>query len=304
LLLPSSTLTLFPYTTLFRSKDYFRNTIAEDLVQDFYTTAHPYAPFALNPIFDTLNIYNAKPEIYYLPKQEKLGIFNKDYGDKLYMLEAHAGDENKKFDLFGSPDEIISTTDLLLEMQKSKNLHVDEANYLKVRLMDMLIGDWDRHYDQWRWAGYEQEDGSKIYKTIRRDRDQAFPKYDGLIIKLLKFGFPLVRPMEDYDANVKNVKWLNFFGYPLDKRIIKYSEWEDWKEQVEFIQTTLSDEIIDSAFNTLPNDAQDETTEEIKKKLKARRDNLLQIANDYYLYLNKHEVITGSEEDDKFIITR
>src|SRR5690606_11001101 len=141
-------------------------------------------------------------------------------------------------------------------------------------------------------------------KTIRRDRDQAFPKYDGFIIKLLKFGFPLVRPMEDYDADVKSVKWLNFFGYPLDKRIIKYSEWEDWKKQVEFIQTTLLDEIIDSAFNTLPDDAQDETTEEIKKEFKARRDNLHQIAKDYYLYLNKHEVITGSKEDDKFTITR
>src|SRR5690606_36806042 len=204
----------------------------------------------------------------------------------------------------GSPDEIISTTDLLLEMQKSKNLHVDEADYLKVRLMDMLIGDWDRHNDQWRWAGYEQEDGSKIYKTIRRDRDQAFPKYDGIIINLLKFSFPLVRPMENYDADVKSVKWLNFFGYPLDKRIIKYSEWEDWKKQVEFIQTTLTDKTIDSAFETLPEDAQDNTTEEIKKKLKARRDNLQQIAKDYYLYLNKYEVITGSEEDDKFIITR
>jgi hypothetical protein len=28
----------------------------------------------------------------------------------------------------------------------------DEDEYIKARLFDMLIGDWDRHYDQWRWA--------------------------------------------------------------------------------------------------------------------------------------------------------
>jgi hypothetical protein len=35
----------------------------------------------------------------------------------------------------------------------------------------MLIGDWDRHYDQWRWAEYKK--GQVIYRPIPRDRDQA-----------------------------------------------------------------------------------------------------------------------------------
>jgi hypothetical protein len=37
----------------------------------------------------------------------------------------------------------------------------------------MLIGDWDRHYDQWRWAEYKKK-GQVIYRPIPRDRDQAF----------------------------------------------------------------------------------------------------------------------------------
>ena len=40
-------------------------------------------------------------------------------------------------------------------------------------LFDLIIGDWDRHEDQWRWA--EQEDGKdEIYEPIARDRDQTF----------------------------------------------------------------------------------------------------------------------------------
>jgi hypothetical protein len=50
---------------------------------------------------------------------------------------------------------------------------VDENEYIKARLFDMLIGDWDRHYDQWRWAEYKKK-AIVIYKPIPRDRDRFF----------------------------------------------------------------------------------------------------------------------------------
>ncbi|MCC4214598.1 ShlB/FhaC/HecB family hemolysin secretion/activation protein [Leeuwenhoekiella parthenopeia] len=281
-----------------------RNSIAEDVVQDFYTTAHPYAPFALNPIFDSLDIYNAEPKIYYLPKQKQLGIYNEDYGDKLYMYEAHAGDENKSFARFGNPDDIISTKDLLANIRKSKKHQVDESNFLKVRLMDFVVGDYDRHYDQWRWSEYEQEDGNKMYKTIRRDRDQAFPKYDGLILSILKMGMIDFRSMEKYDEDVNSVKWMSRYAYPLDQAFLKEITWEDWQKQVDFIQENLTDETIETAFATLPEATQDETITNIKKNLKLRRDNLQSIAKRYYEYLMSHQIILGTEEKDEFRITR
>lgn len=285
-------------------EDYMQNTVAERIVQDFYTTAHPYAPFALNTILDTLNIYNAEPKIYYLPKQKNLNIFNEDYGDKLYMLEVHAGDENKDNPKFGNPDDIISSTDLLLDMRDSKEYQVDQSAWVKARLTDMLIGDWDRHNDQWRFSEFEQEDGSKLYKPIRRDRDQAFPRYDGLIIKLLRLAITDFRKMQDFEGGVKNVKWLNFDGYSLDQAFLKDITWEEWEKQVKFIQNQLTDQVIEDAFKTLPKEVQDQSIDDIKKALKERRDNLLEPAKAYYEYVNRFQVITGTEEDDKFLITR
>ena len=281
-----------------------RNSVAEEIVQDFYTTAQPYAPFALNPIFDSLDIYNAEPKIYYLPKQKQLGIYNEDYGDKLYMYEAHAGDENKSFARFGDADDIISTKDLLANIRKSKKHQVDEPNFLKVRLMDFVVGDYDRHYDQWRWSEYKQEDGSKLYKTIRRDRDQAFPKYDGLILAILKMGMIDFRSMEKYDDDVNSVKWMSRYAYPLDQAFLKEITWEDWKKQVAFIQENLTDETIEKAFKTLPKAAQDESITHIKAVLKVRRDNLESIARRYYEYLMKHQIILGTKDKDTFLITR
>ncbi|MEE3148088.1 MAG: ShlB/FhaC/HecB family hemolysin secretion/activation protein, partial [Bacteroidota bacterium] len=285
-------------------RDFMENTIAEDIVQDFYTTAQPYAPFALNPIFDSLDIYNAQPKIYYLPKQKQLGIYNEDYGDKLYMYEAHAGDENKSFERFGDADDIISTKDLLAEIQDSKKHQVDEANFLKVRLMDFAVGDYDRHYDQWRWSAFEQEDGTTLYKTIRRDRDQAFPKYDGLVLGLLKVALIDFRSMEKYDEDVNSVKWMSRYAYPLDQAFLKSLTWEDWEQQVQFIQERLTDETIATAFASLPEAAQDQSTAAIQENLKARRDNLMDIARRYYEYLMRHQILLGTGDKDEFVITR
>ncbi|MEP2281339.1 metallophosphatase [Maribacter sp.] len=285
-------------------EDYLKNTVAQRYLMDFYTTAHPYAQFAMNDLSESLDVLHANPEIYYVPKQKGLGIYNEDYGNALFMLEEHAGDENKDFETFGNPDDIISTTDLRLELMETKDSYVDEPSFIRARLFDMLVGNWDRHQDQWRWAQFKTEDGKKRYEPIPRDWDQAFPKYDGTIIGLLKFTFPLLRKMESYDADVKNVKWFNLSGYPLDKTFMKTAKWADWKDEVKFIQEHLSDDEIEAAFSSLPKVAQDNSIVTIKENLKSRRDKLEQIAKEYYEYLNNFEVILGTEDDDNFLITR
>lgn len=280
------------------------NTIAEDILQDFFTTAHPYAPFAVNDLLKAVDLYTPNPSLYYLPKQKNLNIFNEDYGDNLYMLEEHVGDENKEFKTFGSPDDIISTSDMFHEIQESKQVQIDEGMYIRARLMDMLIGDRDRHPDQWRWAEFEKEDGTKLYRPIPRDRDQAFPKYEGLLINLLKLGVPLLRAMETYDSEVQNIKYLNWSGYPLDKAFINTAELDDWLEQARYIQQNLTDEHIDEAFASLPEDAQDESIARIKEDLKTRRSNVEQIATEYFNYFKKFETIIGTEDEDEFLIER
>ncbi len=284
--------------------DIVKNSVAERIVMDYYTTAHPYAPFALNDLMDDVNILHVSPKIYYVPKQKALGVFNDDYGDELYMLEEHVGDENKDMEIFGSPDDILSSSDLREELLESKQAKVDEAEYLKARIFDMLVGDWDRHDDQFRWAEFKEGDDKKTYKPIPRDRDQAFSKYDGPIISLLKLGFPPFRAMQTFHSSISNVKWFNTAAYPMDKMIIQTSTWEDWEQQVKFIQENLTDAKIERAFANLPEDVKDESIEKIQSNLKVRRDKLMEVTRDYYDYLNKFHVVTGTEKDDKFLITR
>src|SRR5690625_6094542 len=98
---------------------------------------------------------------------------------------------------------------------------MDESSYIRARLFDMLIGDWDRHEDQWRWAVFKEEDRT-IYQPIPRDRDQVFPKYDGFLIKLI-MKIPALRHMQNFSETIHNVKWFNMESYPLDLALTQSS---------------------------------------------------------------------------------
>ncbi|WP_051205261.1 BamA/TamA family outer membrane protein [Salinimicrobium xinjiangense] len=283
--------------------DRVANTFPERLILDYFTTSHPYAKFALDNFAEALDLPHIKPEIFYVPRQPALDIHNDEYGNELYELQAHAGSENKSFAQFEKPQEIISTFDLLEELREEPKARVDETEYIRARLYDMLIGDWDRHQDNWRWAEYEDDDG-KIYVPIPRDRDQAFSKYDGILIRLIKLAEPRLRKMQTFDEDIDSVKWFNWSGYPLDLQILFKSNWEQWEEQVRIIQNEITNEQIEAAFAELPRAAQDRSIEDIKQKLKGRRENLAAIARKYFEHVKEFTVITGTDEDEEFNIIR
>lgn len=284
--------------------DALDGTVIDKFLADFYTTSHPYAPFAIGGLADAVGINHTNPKLYYIPKQETLGVFNDDFGDELYMIEEHVGSTQLDLESFGKPEKILSTADVLQEIQKSGKSSVDEPSYIRARLFDMLLGDWDRHEDQWRWAQFKRQDGTKFYKAIPRDRDQAFSKYDGALISFLTRAIPGLRKMQTYDEDLRSVKWFAFSPYHLDLTLINTSGWDEWERQAKYIQEGITDADIEKAFEAIPTEIKGETISDIKRKLKGRRENLLQIAKDYFQYLDKFEVLTGTQKADDFIITR
>ncbi len=280
------------------------DSFIESFVLDFYTTAHPYTPTTIGELSDAVEVFHTNPNLYYIPKQDALGEYNDEYGDELYIIEERVESGHNDLESFGMPDDIISTNDVLKEVHKTGKSQVDEPSYIRARLFDMLIGDWDRHEDQWRWALFKQSDGTQIYKPIPRDRDQAFSIFDGTILGFLRCAVPNLRMMQSFDEELPSPKWFSFEPYPLDMTFINHSNWSDWENQVKQIQEGLTDDVIERAFENVPSEVKGQTIEDIKTKLKGRRSNLKSIARDYYDYLNKHEVITGTQKDDIFTITR
>lgn len=278
------------------------NTFPDKFLLDFYTTSHPFTPFSVGNLADKVHIFHSNPRLYYIPRQQALGAYNENYGDEMYMIEERFSADPVTLQSLGNASDIVSTEDVLKNFTKNYKYSVDKESYIRARIFDMLIGDWDRHSDQWKWAEYKDGDHT-IYKPIPRDRDQAFSKYDGFAFKVI-MNIPAIRHMKTFKEDIKNVKWLNMEPYPLDLVFLKGATQEEWIAQAKYIQENLTDTDINEAFNNLPKEVKDETIADIQRKLKIRKQKLQNYAARYYDVLQEKVPIAGTVNPDKFVITK
>lgn len=282
----------------------FDKTYIEDLILDFYTAAHPYAFLVVPDLSDAAGVYHTNPKLFFIPKHKYLGDYNADYGGELYMIEERPEENYSEEKNFGYADDLESTHDIIEKIRKDEKYKIDENAYIRARLFDMLLGDWDRHQDQWRWAQFDQDNGDKLFKPIPRDRDQVFSNFDGALLDLAKTLSGSTKQLQVYDAELKDIKWMNSAGIKLDKVLIQQSGKEIWLKQAQHLQKNITDSIIKKAFSKIPLEVRDSSLIEIQSYLKGRRENLMDIAERYYNYLNKLVIITGTDKDDFFEITR
>jgi Omp85 superfamily domain/Calcineurin-like phosphoesterase len=280
-------------------------TAAKSIAIDNFLSTHPFAPPAVARLAEAAAVYHANPRMYYVPKQTALGEFNDGFGGGVYLLEERpAGDWNGT-GLFGDSKKIINTPELTEKLIKNNKHKVDQRWALRSRLFDLLIGDWDRHDDQWRWARFEGENDHKIYRPVPRDRDQAFSRYDGLITKIAQIGpMPFLRQLQVYDRRIKNVTFTMWSARYFDRSFLNEMDWSDWVEEATFLQSKLGDGAIDRAYETFPETARRLSAEQIKSALRYRRDHLVETARKRYEVLARRVDVVGTDEAELFEIYR
>lgn len=281
----------------------FENTASEELVKDVFTGAYPYAPFIVGKLAAAVQINSLHSKLYYIPKQAALGEFNSEFGNELYLFEEQPSDGNLILEDKNFTGNIYSTYDVFEKIQANENHIIDEKEYIKARLFDMLIGDWDRHQDQWRWLEFKEND-KIVFKPLPRDRDQSFSiMSDGFVLGAAVKLIPMAKILRKYSEDLEDVKGFNLEPFPLDKAFIRHLNEEDWKAQVAYIQKNITDQVIDEAFATIPSELNSQTINQIKSTLKKRKNNLQKIASRYFDLVSKYAVITGTNKKDYFTIT-
>ena len=278
-----------------------RGTFIEKIVDDQVSIAHPYSAVTIPAMAEAVKILHTNPQIFYIPKQTRLGEFNSAYGDDFYLFEQRPDGNWENASNLGNSPDIISTDKLMEELQKDNDQQVDQQLYVRSRIFDFFIGDWGRHEDQWRWASYKS-DGKTLYKPIPRDRDQAYTKFDGLLLGLFK-GMA-AEHLQSFGADIKNINTFNFPARHLDRRFANEVTKDQWMAQAGQLQQLLTDVVIESSVKKLPPEVFSISGNEIINKLKSRRDKLEEYARKYYLFLAMEVDITGSLDTEMFEVKR
>jgi hypothetical protein len=282
-------------------------TLAQYITQDIFLSTHPFGALTIPPLAAASKVYHTNPEYYYVPKQPALQEYNAYFGDEVYLMEERPDDDGSKVASFGNSKDIISTPKMIDKLISNQRHKVEQDWVVRARLFDMVIGDWDRHDDQWRFATFDvgDEGGIETYRPIPRDRDQVFPNYDGLLVGIARFAQPILRQLTPYEDNIKSLKWAVFNARHFDNSFMNELEWEDWKREVEFLQANLTDAVIDSAFLQVRPDQQELLQfDKIASTMKKRRDNLMDIAKRFYAVTAKQVDIVGTNDKEIYVVSR
>ena len=279
----------------------FLKTFAEDFVQDQISSAHPYGALIVPPMAKAIGIYHTDPKLVYMPYTTSLGPYIQQLGGKLGIIEVKPDENLSDFKSFGNVDKAVSTQKMYKELKKDNDTEVDQKMFLKARLFDMLIGDWDRHEDQWRWAEFKG-DKRTLYRPIPRDRDQAFVKFDGILPRII--SKTVVHDVQSFDSKIKDPALLSIAARNLDRNLLNKLSRSDWKMIATGLQKALSDKIIDEAVHKMPMEVYNISGNEIATKLKSRRNQLISVADAYYKVLANEVTIAGSDKKEFIAVTR
>lgn len=280
-----------------------RNTFVNELTQDQFSFLNPYSALAVPPLAEAAGVYHTYPKIFYVPKDPRLSGFSEKLSDELALFEIRPDEDLSDFKNFGYSKDVISTAKMWRLVNSDQDFRVDQRKLARARLFDMLIADWDRHEDQWRWAAQEPPDKKgKIYEPIPRDRDVAFMKMNGLIPTFAKYAF-LVE-YQDFREHFGYFKGFNKNSFRLARRFTNEVSADEWAEIARDIQNRITDEVIEEALAQWPDSIQALTGEYFKRILKIRRDKLVDVSQRYYRILAEVVDIPGTHKKDRFEVNR
>jgi len=269
--------------------------------KDLIAHQHPYGSLVAKEFADRLDLGHTDPQLYIMPDDPRLGIYQERFAGMLGTLETKPYDEKDGIPGYKGATEIVSSYQMHKKLLNDKDAKFDQDSYVKSRLLDMWMGDWDRHDDNWAWLAYEKKDET-IYKTFPKDKDKVFAVFDG-VYKIIDWEM-VSKFWAAFRDDYKGLKSLNFRSKDKDRWLLSSLSREDWQHQVQYFISMMDDATIDKALSNMPPEAQALTSADMKKTMLIRKELLPSAINEYYDMLAKSIFVIGTNNRERFDLVR
>jgi hypothetical protein len=279
-----------------------RGTVVADVLKDQTSTQQPYGAMAVSPLLDKTGILHARPKLYVMPDDEKLGPFRSDYAHLFGMLEERPNDKIAKDKVFAGARDIEKSFKMFAKIYQDHDNYIEQKEFGKARMFDLWIGDWSKHEDNWKWAGFKDRRG-EVFRPVPRDRDHAFSRWDGIIPWLAdrEWGLP---NGENFGEKIHGLRSLMWQARHLDRFAANELTRADWIAAAREIQQSINDADIENAVRNMPPEIYDKDGKEIERKLKIRLRDLEDYAGQYYTLLAREVDVVGSNKREFFQVNR
>lgn len=264
-------------------------TFVQDVLDDATSAQHPYSALMIPPLAHAVHVPYAHPVIGVVAPDTILGEYAPLFENTVALLEEREplGDSDN------SPKAVR-------KMQEDNDDDFKAKAYLRARMLDVIVSDWDRHEDQWRWYNENQDtdDKDKDYIPIPRDRDQALRVTQGLLMKDIYQRF--VNPvMQGFTMGIPNIKYSLFKSKFLNAHPSNQLPHKEWSKEVNQFVSRLTDSVLRQSVNSLPQSSIAIRGEQIYQTLQSRRDALPAAMETYYRFINTIVDIHLSDKNER-----
>lgn len=264
-------------------------SVTESAAADLVATTNPVSALVASSLLEAAGRRHVAPELAQLPDDERLAEFREAFKNRAGILEKHP-----------AVREMASSYELFKRLDEDHRNRVDARAYLQERLMDVLLGDWDRGFDRWQWRKNVQG-ATTWWLPLPESRDQAFCRYNGIV------GWYAAQQISQIESCSESYPWiadLTWSGRHADRRFLSSLERGAWDSITNAIYESLTDEAIESAARKLPPEMYAKEGENLTRTLKSRRDMFKDASSEFYDNLARFVDVWASDKNEYAEIER
>jgi hypothetical protein len=260
----------------------------EAIAIDQTAAAHPAATAIVGTLAQSVGILFYGSRLAVMPDVPALGEFRKTFGGTVGTFDEYPTPGYKGI------TEVVSSPDLWQKWREGgPENRVDSRAFLKARLFDLVVGNWDRHQGQWRWARIP---GQPLWEPLPEDADQAFTRYEGKAVAVARSVVP--RFMRYSGEYPKRIEGLTTNNYDVTRWLLADAEWPVFEEVARELAAQMTDAAIDEALHQMPPAWYAVDGAQMTKDLRQRRDGIVAYARKFYIHLADRVDVRGTDRDD------
>ena len=276
-------------------RDTFVGVIARDLTAGTNPAAGVIAPV----LAEAAGVPHPSPRLVVMPDDPALGEFRATFANLIGTLEEYplpAGGGNPGF--MGATEILPSTRMWTLWMEGPEN-RLDHLAYLRARVLDLWVDNYDRHRGQWRWMKLP---GKDAWQPLPEDPDFVLVHRDGMVAKVIRTRVPQYLQFSEKYPKRLDGALLN--SAEMDRWVLSGASRDDFEAVARDLQARFTDEVIDRALRQMPAEWYAQRGESLAAALRARRAGLVDYVLRVYHYYAKAVDVQATDRNERVTVAR
>lgn len=278
-----------------------RETLVRDIAQDQVSGYHPAAAVVVARLLDATGLHHPRPRLVAMPNDSLLGEYRAEFAGVLGTFEERPETDFGETLVSPGATSVISSERLFERMRSNHRNVVNAQAFLAARLFDVLVGDRDRHRDQWRWGRFSPTEPNAPWEPIPRDRDMPFSRFEGLGPWIVRGALPQTTT---FARRYPPMVWLNWNAREIDRLLLVGLERPAWDSAARLLQAQITDSVIDSAIAEMPPPFARIDGPRLRADIIARREQLPRAALEFYRVLAEQVDFNATDDPDVAEINR